>query len=124
MRAHPHELPDFLTLNRSYIFFARSVNEADGPIGAAKVPLEAGRSLAVDRNLHSFGLPFWLETERPLPGDRALTRRLLTAQDTGSAILGRARGDLFVGSGKAAGTKAGSINHATRFVVLLPKANR
>ena len=93
----------------------------EGPIAAAKVPLEKGRSLAVDRDLHSFGLPFWLETDKPLPNEETPMRRLLIAQDTGSAITGPARGDLFIGSGDAAGRKAGRVNHRTAFYVLLPR---
>ena len=121
MRDNPVELGDFLAQNRSYIFFRRAEDAGAGPVAAAKVALAAGRSLAVDRALHSFGLPFWIETRSALPGSTAPLRRLVVAQDTGSAIVGPARGDLFVGSGDEAGRIAGAINHEARFVVLLPR---
>ena len=121
LRGLGDELPAVLALNRSYIFFAIAPAGDEGPVAAAKVPLTAGRSLAVDRNLHSFGLPFWIETDGPLPDEAAPTRRLMVAQDTGSAILGEARGDLFVGSGDEAGRIAGAVNHPTRFTVLMPR---
>ena len=87
------------------------------------MPLAAGRSLAVDRNLWSYGLPFWLEGELPLAGGGSEPlARLMVAQDTGTAILGPARGDFFYGSGNEAGTRAGLTRQAVRFVVILPKA--
>lgn len=124
LRANPEEGREIMRLNRSYIFFrlADELAPEDGPIGGAGVPLTAGRSLAVDRNLWSYGLPFWLEGEAPQPGGGgAPLARLTIAQDTGTAITGPARGDLFVGTGAAAGTRAGMLRHPSRFVVLLPK---
>ena len=125
IRAHPDEGRDLMRANRSFIFFrlADELDPVDGPIGGAGVPLTAGRSLAVDRGLWSYGLPFWLEGELPLSGGGSEPlRRLTIAQDTGSAIVGLARGDFFFGSGPDAGTRAGLLRHATRFVVLSPKA--
>jgi membrane-bound lytic murein transglycosylase A len=109
--------------NRSYVFFrADELAPADGPIGGAGLPLTQGRSLAVDRTLWSYGLPFWLEGELPnANGGSEPLRRLMIAQDTGSAIVGPARGDFFFGSGAEAGTRAGLLRHGARFVVLLPK---
>jgi membrane-bound lytic murein transglycosylase A len=124
LKSHPAEAREIMRLNRSYIFFrvADELDPADGPLGGAGVPLTAGRSLAVDRNLWSYGLPFWLETEWPNPnGEAGRLARLTVAQDTGSAIVGPARGDLFVGSGPDAGTRAGLLRQQTRFVVLLPQ---
>ena len=137
MRTHRGELDDLLALNRSYIFFAVTDGNghgtgdgngggdeepvASGPAAAAAVPLTPGRSLAVDRALHTFGWPHFVSTAEPLPGDAAPMRRLLVAQDTGSAIVGPARGDLFVGTGDEAGVVAGRINHRAAFVVLLPR---
>jgi membrane-bound lytic murein transglycosylase A len=106
------------------VFFrlADELDEKDGPIGAAGVPLVAGRSLAVDRNLWSYGLPVWLEGQLPLAGGGSEPlARLTVAQDTGTAILGPARGDFFFGTGKEAGTRAGLTRQAVRFTVLLPK---
>jgi membrane-bound lytic murein transglycosylase A len=124
LRDHPGEARDLMRRNRSYIFFreAAELAPADGPIGGAGVPLTAGRSLAVDRSLWSYGLPFWLEGELPqLDGGSVPLARLMIAQDTGSAIVGPARGDFYVGSGGAAGTVAGLMRHRTDFVVLRPK---
>jgi membrane-bound lytic murein transglycosylase A len=127
IRAHPQEGRAIMRQNRSYIFFrmADELDPADGPIGGAGIPLTPGRSLAVDRSLWSYGLPVWLEGELPLAeGGVEPLRRLMIAQDTGSAITGPARGDFFFGSGPDAGTRAGLLRHPVRFVVLSPKPDR
>ncbi len=111
--------------NESYIFFdlAHDLPPDSGPIGGAGLPLAALRSIAVDRTLWSYGLPFWLSGDLPWQSDEASPfRRLTIAQDTGSAILGAARADIFFGSGPAAGTRAGAIRHACDFFVLLPRS--
>jgi membrane-bound lytic murein transglycosylase A len=122
LAAHPAEQAEVFAANRSYIFFREApVAEADaalGPIAAAKVPLTAGRSLAVDRTRHSFHAPVWIETTLP---DGAPFGRLMVAQDTGSAIVGPARGDIFFGSGDAAGEVAGGMKSEGRFVLFLPR---
>ncbi len=109
--------------NRSFVFF-RLVADFDpalGPVAGAGVPLTPLRSIAVDRTLWSYGLPFWIEADLPWDGG-ALTafRRLMIAQDTGSAIVGPARADLFFGSGDAAGARAGAIRHRGALTVLMP----
>ena len=111
--------------NRSFIFFreVESLKPTDGPLGAAGVPLTAGRSLAVDRTLTTFHLPVFVTAAAladPSQPDRPF-RRLMIAQDTGSAIVGPARGDLFIGTGAAAGSLAGRIRHEARMVVLAPR---
>lgn len=124
LKANPAESRELLRRNRSYIFFrlAEELDPDDGPIGAAGISVTPGRSVAIDRNIWSYGLPVWLEGELPEPGGgRTALRRLVIAQDTGSAIVGPARADLFVGSGEEAGTRAGLIREAVRFVVLWPK---
>jgi len=124
LRDHPEPARALMRRNRSYIFFreATELRPEDGPIGGAGVPLTPGRSLAVDRGLWPHGLPFWLEGELPLvPGRAEPLRRLMIAQDTGSAIVGPARGDFYCGSGPAAGTRAGLLRHPARFVVLRPR---
>jgi membrane-bound lytic murein transglycosylase A len=120
LHAHPAEAPGIMAKNRSFIFFREApVSDRDlGPVAAAKVPLTAGRSLAVDRLLHSFHMPVWVETVLP---DGSPFRRLMIAQDTGSAIVGPARGDIFFGSGDAAGALAGGMKAPGRFVVLAPR---
>ncbi|MGI9400716.1 MAG: murein transglycosylase A [Rhizobiaceae bacterium] len=108
--------------NRSFIFFdlQEETDPALGPIGAASVPLTPGRSLAIDHKLFTYGMPVWLATKTPLPGQSGRFRRLMISQDTGSAIKGPARGDIFVGSGYEAGMVAGSIKHACDFIVFMP----
>lgn len=124
LKDNPGPAKDLMRRNQSYIFFreAGELAPEDGPIGGAGFPLVPGRSLAVDRSLWAYGLPFWLEGELPFSLERAEPlRRLMIAQDTGSAIVGPARGDFFFGSGEEAGVRAGLLRHATRFVVLQPK---
>jgi membrane-bound lytic murein transglycosylase A len=118
--AHPDEIPAVLARNRSFIFFREAPveNPALGPVAAARVPLTAGRSLAVDRLVHSFGTPVFVEAALP---DGKPWRRLMVAQDTGSAIVGPARGDIFIGSGDAAGDIAGALQSRGRFFVLVPR---
>ncbi len=120
LAAHPGDMPGILARNRSFIFFREAAVEdpALGPVAAAKVPLTAGRSLAVDRLIHAFGVPVFVEAT--LPGGLPW-RRLMVAQDTGSAIVGAARGDVFVGSGDAAGEIAGALQSRGRFVLLSPR---
>jgi membrane-bound lytic murein transglycosylase A len=124
LKTHPDEARAVMRRNRSYIFFRRAdeIAPEDGPIGGAGVPLTPGRSLAVDRAIWSYGLPVWLEGEWPRgQGGTEPLRRLMVAQDTGSAIVGPARGDFFFGSGPEAGTRAGLLRHPVRFVALRPK---
>jgi 3D (Asp-Asp-Asp) domain-containing protein len=92
------------------------------PIGAQGVPLTPGRSIAVDR-LHEYGTPFFIEAKLPTESaDHAsVFHRLMVAQDTGSAIVGPARADLYLGAGDDAGHIARRIRHPGRFVMLLPR---
>jgi membrane-bound lytic murein transglycosylase A len=124
LKSHPGPAKALMRQNQSYIFFreASELAPEDGPIGGAGTPLVPGRSLAVDRSLWAYGLPVWLDGQLPLTLDRTEPlRRLMIAQDTGSAIVGPARGDFFFGSGEEAGRRAGLLRHAVRFVVLQPK---
>ncbi|MBX9933822.1 MAG: MltA domain-containing protein [Methylobacterium sp.] len=120
LRANPETARRLMRLNASYIFF-RLAEIADpklGPPGAAGVPLVPGVSMAVDANLWRYGLPFWLEGRVAGASEPG---RLVIAADTGSAIVGPARGDLYLGTGEAAGVAAGNLRDAIGFVVLLPK---
>ena len=123
-KAHPDRIDEILWQNRSYIFFREADVEdaALGPIAAAKVPLTPGRSIAVDRLLHTFGTPFHIDAPSLTAFDAKPFRRLMIAQDTGSASTGPARGDLFAGSGDAAGEIAGVVRHAADFYALIPRA--
>lgn len=121
---HPELADELMWQNRSFIFFreAEVTEERLGPVAAAKVPLEPGRSLAVDRHVHSFGTPIFVVAPQLEDFDAARPfARLMIAQDTGTAIVGPARGDLFAGCGPQAGEKAGSINTGARFFILAPK---
>ena len=119
---HPVEAPAVMNRNPSYVFFRwqDGLAASDGPIGAQGVPLTAGRSLAVDRKLIPFGAPLWLETTS-LEAPDGKFRRLMVAQDTGGAIVGPVRGDIFFGTGDKAGEHAGVMNVSGRYFVLLPK---
>ena len=91
------------------------------PIGGQGVPLSVLRSIAVDRTVWSYGLPFWIATDAVTPDGGKSFARLTVAQDTGSAIVGPARADLFFGSGEAAGDAAGLVRHPADLFVLQPK---
>ena len=110
--------------NRSYVFFAldETLERQRGPIGGEGCALTPLRSIAIDRNLWCYGLPFWISTTIPWRDEQETPfDRLMIAQDTGSAILGAARADLFFGSGDQAGQLAGAVRHKADFIVLLPK---
>ena len=109
--------------NASYVFFAElpAKEAGDGPVGAQAVPLTPGRSLAVDPIYHKLGTPIFVTApEAPTPDGKPF-RRLMVAQDVGSAIRGKQRGDIYWGSGAEAGAIAGVTKHKARFYVLLPK---
>ncbi|MEQ8657249.1 MAG: MltA domain-containing protein [Hyphomicrobiales bacterium] len=122
LAANPEDRDAVLATNRSFIFFAMAEDSGPsaGPIAAAGVPLTPGRSLAVDRHLHTFGTPVFVQSPNPLPGDAEPLSRLMIAQDTGSAIVGPARGDIFIGSGDEAGRIAGAVNQPVRYTILIP----
>lgn len=122
LEAHPAAAQEVMWKNRSYIFFR--VVEGEGPIGAQGVPLTPQRSLAVDRRHFPLGLPLWLSTTLPAPspgGEPSPFHRLMVAQDTGAAIQGPVRGDIFVGHGADAGNIAGEMKQDGRYWALLPK---
>lgn len=117
LRAHPDEAPALMAENPRYVFFR--LIEGDGPIGAQGVALTPGRSLAIDPAFIPLGIPLWLDSRDPM--DNAPLRRLMVAQDTGSAIKGAIRGDFFWGSGEAAFQKAGRMKSPGSYYLLLPK---
>ncbi|MCC0016044.1 MAG: MltA domain-containing protein [Rhodobiaceae bacterium] len=126
LKAHPDLASDILAVNPSYVFFQVIEGLADelGPIGAEGVALTPGRSLAVDPRHIGYGAPVFITADLPT-GTAMRTepfRRLMIAQDTGSAIRGPARGDLFWGTGAQAGEIAGRISHPATFHVLRPRS--
>jgi membrane-bound lytic murein transglycosylase A len=110
--------------NTSYVFFRelKDVPAESGPPGAQEVGLEALVSLAVDRRVWPLGMPIWIDTTVPrMMSSPAKFRRLMVAQDTGSAIRGASRGDIFFGAGQDAAYSAGYMKAPGELVVLLPK---
>jgi membrane-bound lytic murein transglycosylase A len=113
-----------LRLNRSFVFFAATFDKAaeSQPAGGAGVALTPLRSIAVDARIWPYGLPFVVSADMPWRGlEPEPFQRLMIAQDTGSAIVGPARADIYFGLGDAAGARAGEIRHHGQFFVLLPK---
>nr|WP_306264183.1 MltA domain-containing protein [Pararhizobium sp. IMCC3301] len=119
LRAHPDRQSDILHSNRSFIFFRKETDLLPelGPRAAAGVQLTQGRSLAVDRLLHTFHTPVFVHYRK----DDRDHARLMIAQDTGSAIVGAHRGDFFCGSGDQAADHAGGFAAPCSFTVLLPR---
>jgi membrane-bound lytic murein transglycosylase A len=112
-----------MQVNQSYVFF-RAIGESEDASarGVLDAPLTPGRSLAIDASVHPLGVPVFVDAPTlRIAGSRGPFRRLMIAQDVGSAIRGRQRGDAFIGSGARAGVIAGGIKHACRFYVLLPR---
>jgi membrane-bound lytic murein transglycosylase A len=121
LKRNPQQARDVMRKNERYIFFKDTKTSA--PIGAEGVPLTAQRSMAVDPTLTPYGTPIWIDTKRPslrrgAPPDTY--RRLMIAQDTGAAIKGPARGDVFYGAGAQAAEWAGRMNSDGRAIVLIP----
>lgn len=125
LEQNPDLADGVMARNASYVFFEELKGrlKEDGPLGAQGVPLTPGRSLAVDLKHWTLGTPVWLDTRAPSPRqgepDRPL-RRLMVAQDTGGAIRGVVRGDVFWGHGGEAAEVAGRMKHPGKMWVLLP----
>ncbi len=120
LRAHPEEMRALMAENPSYVFFEERPPSA--PLGAAGVPLTPRRSIAVDPAYVPFHLPVWVATDVPVPGGgEVAVERLMMAQDTGSAIRGPARGDLFFGPGAEAREQAGRMRASGRLWILVPR---
>lgn len=127
MQANPDGAKELRRQNRSFVFFREAkLQPGEEAVGGQGIPLAAGRSVAVDRKLHAYGTPFWIEAELPLRAVQSTDRfrRLMIAQDTGSAIVGPARADIYFGAGTEAGTVSGRIRHPGRFVMLVPRSVR
>jgi membrane-bound lytic murein transglycosylase A len=117
MAGNPDKAAALRRENPSYVFFREITG--DGPLGAQQVALTPGRSLAVDRAFIALSVPLWLEARERFSS--RVIRRLVVAQDTGGAIKGPVRGDLFWGHGKEAADGAGAMNARGRYYLLLPK---
>lgn len=119
LSANPDQIASLLNSNPSYIFFEERANDLPGPIGALKVPLLAERAIAVDPAFVPLGTPVWLDTTLPEESPSPY-RRLVFAQDTGGAIKGPVRADVFFGYGARAEDLAGKMKQPGRMYVLLP----
>jgi membrane-bound lytic murein transglycosylase A len=121
LAANPAEAPAVMEENPSVVFFHEIKGE--GPLGAEGVVLTPGRSLAVDHRFIPYDVPLWLDTTEPGTTDQAARpfRRLMLAQDTGGAIRGPVRGDVFWGFGPEAAEAAGHMKQSGRWWLLLPK---
>jgi membrane-bound lytic murein transglycosylase A len=123
LRADPARGRALMEENNSYVFFRElpKTEAGGGPVGAQGVPLTPGRSLAVDAAYHKLGSPVFVTAPDLKGEDGKPFRRLMIAQDVGSAIRGPERGDIFFGTGDAAGAIAGTTHEKARFFILLPK---
>lgn len=115
------EADAIMRLNPRYVFFRTAPDDGLDPAGAAGVPLPAGRGIAVDLSRHVLGVPYWIDASAPaLAGAFPSYRRLTVALDTGGAIKGETRADLYIGRGEAAGAEAGRVKHTLRMYRLIP----
>jgi membrane-bound lytic murein transglycosylase A len=117
VRGNPAAGQELLYTNPSYVFFRKigTLDPEDGPIGAMGRSISTLRSVAIDPKFTPLGAPVWIEKDGRDP-----IRRLMIAQDTGGAIKGMQRADIFYGTGSGAGDAAGTIKDAGRMVLLLP----
>ena len=124
MEANPEEAEALRLENRSYVFFEQTdLGPNDQCIGAQGIPLTPLRSVAVDKSIHVYGTPIWIEADLPIASEKPEDkfRRLMFAQDTGAAIVGSARADIFFGAGEEVGHIAGRIKQYGHFVMLVPR---
>jgi membrane-bound lytic murein transglycosylase A len=111
-----------MRLNPRYVFFQTLPDDGKQAVGAAGIPLPAGRAIAVDPSRHALGELYWLDASAPkLAGAFPTYRRLAVALDVGGAIKGDVRADLYTGTGPAAGAEAGRVRHDLRLYRLVPR---
>lgn len=120
LKQNPNRAQDLFNENPSYVFFALRKDAKTGPMGSLNVPLTAERSLAIDPKFIDLGAPIWLNTSYP-DDDKKKLQRLVMAQDTGGAIKGQLRADLFWGEGARAEQMAGNMKQRGELYILLPK---
>jgi membrane-bound lytic murein transglycosylase A len=134
VHANPQPAGELLRQNRSFMFFRivglsddrRPAGRQETPrerqaIGAQGISLTPGRSIAVDNALHVYGTPFFIDADLPLTERGIRFDHLMIAQDTGSAIVGPARADIFWGAGDRAGQLASHVHHPGNFAMLVPR---
>jgi membrane-bound lytic murein transglycosylase A len=118
------EAAALMQLNPRYVFFSVSADDGQEPVGSAGVPLPPGRAIAVDPGSTAMGGLYWIDAQAPvLTGAFPTYRRIVSALDTGGAIKGPARADLYLGKGPSAGLEAGRIRHTLKLYALRPKPN-
>jgi membrane-bound lytic murein transglycosylase A len=116
------EADAIMQANPRYAFFSLAPDDGRQPVGAANLPLPAGRAVAVDPLYHPMGELLWLDAEAPLlAGAFPNYRRMVTALDTGGAIKGNIRADLYLGLGPDAGAEAGRVRHTLRLYRLVAR---
>lgn len=116
------EADAIMRLNPRYVFFKMAEDDGKEPVGSAGVSLPPGRAIAVDPSRHAYGALYWLDASAPaLAGAFPAYRRLAVALDTGGAIKGEVRADLYMGTGPEAGAEAGRVRHMLRLYRLVPK---
>ncbi len=122
LAAHPQQADEIMNTNRSYVFFKTLEKDgpSDGPLGGEGVTLTPVHSLAVDHSLFPYGAPVWVDIDYPVGGQSRL-RNLMVMQDTGGAIRGPVRGDVFWGYGEYAESMAGPMKARGRYWILLPR---
>ena len=120
LHSNPERMYEVLAQNPSYVFFNLKDTPEDGPVGSLNVVLTPRRSIAVDRNVIPLGAPVWLQTTLPNE-DRSPLNQLMLAQDTGGAIKGHVRADVFWGRGGEAEEMAGLMKQPGELFVLLPR---
>jgi len=124
IEANPKEGKELRRRNKSFVFFRETgLAEHEEPVGAQGISLTPGRSIAVDKSIHVYGTPFFIAAELPLDGDNSENgfQRLMVSQDTGGAIIGPARADLYFGAGDGAAAVAGRLRHPGQFTMLIPR---
>jgi len=121
LKENPDKAQALLNENPSYVFFVLRENVDQGPTGSLNVPLTAERSLAIDPKFVKLGAPIWLDTTYPGTEQKSL-QKLVIAQDTGGAIKGQLRADLFWGTGERAEQMAGNMKQPGKMYILLPKS--
>jgi membrane-bound lytic murein transglycosylase A len=123
METNPEEGRELRRKNLSYVFFREvPMGKDEHSTGGQGVELTPLHSIAIDKSIHVYGTPVWIEAQLPIASEKPETpfRHLAIAQDTGTAIIGPARADIFFGSGEDIGLIAGRIKQPGRFIMLVP----